>query len=71
MPMDQKQEQVVVEWPGHGARPPLGASERSTVAEDRTPPCRQDPGCEAIFDIADFEAIAAFAGLRPPMRRAG
>ena len=71
MDMDQKHEQVVVTWPGRHARPQPGAApDQPAVGEGHRQLCRRDAGREAVFDIADFEAIAAFAGLRPPLRRA-
>lgn len=57
MTMDHKQEAVVLAWPGRAA------TERP---ERRGETPQEQPSREAVFDIADFKAIAAFAGLRPP-----
>lgn len=46
----------------HGA----GAEDAISWPEPKAGRCR-----EPVFDIADFEAIAAFAGLRPMPARAG
>jgi hypothetical protein len=71
MDMDQKQEQVV-ELPGPGAWPqPDATAARSAPRASRKQPRLETPGREAVFDIADFEAIAIFAGLRPRPRRLG
>ena len=76
MDMDQKQEQVVVEWPGHGAWPqPDAMAARTAPRAGRKQPRPtepgHEPGREAVFDIADFEAIAVFAGVQPKPRRLG
>jgi hypothetical protein len=63
MTMNQEQEQVVVEWPGHGAWPQPDA--KAAPRASRMQPRRRELGLEAVFDIADFEAIAIFAGLLP------
>ena len=68
MPMDQKQEQVVVEWPGLEAWP---QSDAMAPRAGRKAPRRKEPGHEAVFDIADFKAIALFAGLPPRPGRQG
>jgi hypothetical protein len=69
MTMNHKQEQVVVEWPGLGAWPRSDAA--SAPRPSGKAPRLKEPGREAVFDIADFEAIAIFAGLPPRQRRQG
>lgn len=54
---------------GHGSPRPQGAA-RAPRPEARRPP-RAAEDREPIFDIADFAAIARFAGIAPDMRRTG
>jgi hypothetical protein len=70
--MDHEQEPMVAERSGPGAWPqPDATAARSASSASRRQPRRKEPGREALFDIADFEAIAAFAGLQPRPRRLG
>lgn len=65
MDMNLKQDHRQAEWPGQAG----GRQRRGGVAEPRA--ARPDKDREPIFDVADFEAIAVFAGLRPPPAQAG
>ena len=60
MTMDLKRDQaVVIEWPGV----PGGKPRRGAAASPSSPERRPETEREAVFDIADFEAIASFAGV--------
>lgn len=67
MTMDLKQEQSVLDRPDRAVAEPPAPSD-GHIALDQMQAGAQEKGGEAIFDIADFRAIASFAGLR---RRGG
>ena len=60
-------------WSGRAPAPGRSLSHGGAVgiAASRKQPRRETTGREAVFDIADFEAIAIFAGLRPRPKRLG
>lgn len=68
MHTDRKHEQTMVrDRPGSRG----GMPRRGTVAAPVPPQPAPAAGREAVFDIADFEAIANFAGLDMQPRQAG